>query len=85
MKLRGGKDPGAAVEGVSRWSSANTCLGAQVTLAASHTSPELWVQSAAEEKSSVPSTTTGWPGAAIAVSTIGAPDIPESGGATCSR
>jgi hypothetical protein len=82
VKLRAGSEDGDAVDGASRWSSANTCFGAAVTLEASQTSPETCDHSAVLEKSSVPSTITPLPPAR---SVIGLPATPEAGSVTCSR
>ena len=76
---------GEAVDGVSRASSANTWIGAHVTLDASHTSPEYCAQRAGSEKSSVPSTTTGWLEEPSPCTTTGLPEAPEPGTVTCSR
>jgi hypothetical protein len=84
VKLRGGSDPGGAVEGVSRWSSAKTWTGAQVTLAASHSLPVEGAHWVGDVKSSVPSTITG-PPAVSATSEIGLPGAPDAGNVTCSR
>ena len=65
-----------------RWPPANTCLGAHVTVAASHTSPATGVHWAAEEKSSAPVTVTAGLAAWI---TNGLPDAPPAGIETCSR
>src|SRR6266446_1255519 len=75
-------EAGAAVLDASRAPSANTCLGAQVTPAASHTSPETRVHWPEDEKSSAPSTVTLGPPAWI---TNGVPEAPEAGIETCSR
>ena len=75
-------EAGATVVAASRVVPANTCLGAHVTPAASHTPPENELHCAAEERSSAPSTVTDGPAASI---TNRLPEAPEAGIETCSR